>query len=861
EAEGGGEQIEITHEALLTAWPRLVAWRREDAEGARLRDQLRAAARPWDERGRPSGLLWRGDALAEYRLWRARYPGTLTAAEEAFAAASLADTARGRRLRRIALSGLIAGLAAVAVVLLVQNQRVQRERGAARTSAAELRTLLVNQYENQGQRLRLADDPLQALAYLKKAADLGAAGAAHDFVVALAVRATDGELRQVRHDGLVVRARFSPDGKRLLTASDDGTARLWDAASGARLHRLEHQGAVVRIDWSPDGTRVVTGSLDGTAAVWDTATGTRLHVLAHESRPHAVLFSPDGARIATVTTRDAVRVWDAATGRRLATLHEPAADDGEMGTQPVAFSSDGAWLAAGSHDGAVRLWRADTFAPGPVLHTSHHPVSSVQIFPDASRVLVAGGAPEASIWSLASRQRLLALPHKAEVITAAVSGDGRLVATASRDRSAVVWDATTGAPTGLVVRHGAGVNQVTFSADGMQLATASDDGTAQLWELASRRRLARRIGHRGDVRDVHFDRDGGRMVTASFDTSARIWTTEPNEGARPLARDAAAVLATSFAPGRSHILTAGGDAAHIRDVATTHVLLELPHAEIESARYDRDGARVATVGSDGVVRLWNGATGALLSELRGHTAPVRNVDWSPDGGLLASASDDGTVRLWDPRTGDLVRALSGHGGQAFAVAFSPTGSVIATGGVDNLVHLWEPRSGRELRTLRVPEGLATNVAFDPTGRWIALGAVNGTTRIASVETGATRVELVGHRGVVLHVDWSPDGNLVVTCGPDGPARLWDAATGNLLALLPVGEDTHAQSASFAADGGSIAIGREDGAIDLHDLPRPGRATIDLDRLLRCRVPFEVAADRLLVREVDPSACADLRTPP
>src|SRR5262249_13025028 len=72
EGEAGTERVEVTHEALLDAWPRLVAWRREDAEGARLRDQLRAAARQWDERGRASGLLWRGDALAEYRLWRAR---------------------------------------------------------------------------------------------------------------------------------------------------------------------------------------------------------------------------------------------------------------------------------------------------------------------------------------------------------------------------------------------------------------------------------------------------------------------------------------------------------------------------------------------------------------------------------------------------------------------------------------------------------------------------------------------------------------------------------------------------------------------------------------------------------------------
>src|SRR5688572_12117951 len=100
EADDGEERIEIVHEALLAAWPRLVEWRREEAEGARVRDQLRAAARDWHERGRPRGLLWRDEPLVEYRQWRARHGGALTEVEAAFARTSEADAARGRRLRR-----------------------------------------------------------------------------------------------------------------------------------------------------------------------------------------------------------------------------------------------------------------------------------------------------------------------------------------------------------------------------------------------------------------------------------------------------------------------------------------------------------------------------------------------------------------------------------------------------------------------------------------------------------------------------------------------------------------------------------------------------------------------------------------
>jgi serine/threonine protein kinase/tetratricopeptide (TPR) repeat protein len=124
-------RIEVAHEALLSSWPRLAAWRQEDAEGTRLRDQLRTAARQWVERGRSRGILWRGDALLEYRVWRSRYPGSLTDAEEAFARASLHEEERGRRRRLVALAAAFAGLAVSLVLTLAMNARTARERDRA----------------------------------------------------------------------------------------------------------------------------------------------------------------------------------------------------------------------------------------------------------------------------------------------------------------------------------------------------------------------------------------------------------------------------------------------------------------------------------------------------------------------------------------------------------------------------------------------------------------------------------------------------------------------------------------------------------------------------------------------------------
>ncbi|HEU5058222.1 MAG TPA: serine/threonine-protein kinase, partial [Kofleriaceae bacterium] len=417
ESESGGERIEITHEALLDAWPRLVGWRREDAEGARLRDQLRAAARQWEERGRQRGLLWRGDALAEYRLWRARYPGALAASEEAFAAASLADAARSRRLRRALVAGVIAALVVVAVVLLVQNTRVARERAravanekAVSKSADDMRALVRSQFESQGRRLLLADDPLQGLAYLAKAAELGARGPAHDFLVAEAVAATDGELFALHHDQAVGRVRFSPDGALIATSGFDHQAKLWSSRAGELVHRLAHRGPVVRVEWSPDGKRLATGSLDRTAALWDPATGRRLFELAHSAAVQSIAFSPDGARLATAATDQSVRLWDAASGTLIATLRAPRQDTNAPYGSLCAFAPDGSRVAAGDLAGRVDLWNGHSGRPAGALVGDPVPVGTVRFSPDSRRVVVASG-DRASVWDLPGGRRTQVLVH------------------------------------------------------------------------------------------------------------------------------------------------------------------------------------------------------------------------------------------------------------------------------------------------------------------------------------------------------------------------------------------------------------------------------------------------------------------
>src|SRR5205807_1812535 len=171
---------------------------------------------------------------------------------------------------------------------------VAGQRARAEGAAHDLHDNLQRQYEHQGRRFVLDGEPLEALAYLAKAAELGARGNAHDFLVAQAVQASNGELFEVRHDGPVRSPRFSHDGTRLITASLDRSARIWDARTGALLLTLAHSDIVARANFASDGATAITASFDHTAVVWDAKTGAALHRFAHAGPVWCALFSPDG---------------------------------------------------------------------------------------------------------------------------------------------------------------------------------------------------------------------------------------------------------------------------------------------------------------------------------------------------------------------------------------------------------------------------------------------------------------------------------------------------------------------------------------------------------------------------------------
>jgi WD40 repeat protein/serine/threonine protein kinase len=589
------------------------------------------------------------------------------------------------------------------------------------------------------------------------------------------VRAADAQLAILGgHGSWVYSAVFSPDGMRIVTASADGTARIWDARTGLQLLTLSgHQGSVFSAAFSPEGSRIVTASADRTLRIWNAASGALLKVLTgHTAGVFTAAWSADGARIVSASRDRTARIWNAHDGAVLRVL----AGHGDV-VSAAAFSPDGTRVATASFDRTARIWDARSGRALRVLAGHGDEVHSVEFAADGRRLVTASFDHTARIWNAATgAQELVLGGHQDSVYSAAFSSDGARVVTGSRDNTARVWDAATGAPLASFQLLGDAHVGVSFSPDGARIATAAGDRTVRVWRVAPPAQL-QQLDVPGWVMDARYSPDGRHIVTASTDRYARIWDAASGALLGRLAGHASMVYAAAYSPDGSRLATASSDStARIWDAGSGVQLQVLAGhgARVNAVSFSPTGNAVATASGDGTVRVWDVASGKSLRVLTGHTDLVWDVAFSGDGTRIVSASADGTARIWDAATGTPVLVLRVPGGSMNSAAFSPDGTRIVTGSDDSSARLWDARTGRELLALTGHGSYVGTVRFSGDGQRVITTSNDRTARIWDAVSGMPLAEFRGHRGAVQTALLSPDGQKLLTASVDGTARVWDA---------------------------------------------------------------------------------------
>ncbi len=711
----------------------------------------------------------------------------------------------------------------------------QKERAArllADARAEDIRERLVKMNVSNGVRLMEQGDRMGALPWFAEALgfdgdDPDAAGMQRLRIGTLLDQcpALDGVFSHTRP---ILWATLTTDGRRVATASEDGTARVWDLVGGEAVTPiLAHDGPVLRVEFRGDGGRLVTASADGTVRIWDLEGGRtrKARQMLHGTPVRIALFSPDGRQIVSGGFDGTIRVWDAEDGAPIGLPHR-------LGSSllDLAFSPDGTRIATGTTEGRAEIWQLEVDRLRRLALLPHGgPVCRVAFSPDGIRIATACQDGTARVWDGRTGDPLTApLEHtlNQSVSDVAFSPDGTRIATACQDGTARVWDARTGRLIEFkqsAIGHAIGVNEASFSPEGARVVTAGCDGTARIWDAISGEPLSPPLYHGGSVLHARFTPDGYQVLTVGSDSTARLWDVTHIGGSAVVVEDGGGIAHAAFDPAGRRFATAGGDGiARVWDAATGEpVTPPMRHRRaVNRVTFSPDGLRLASASADGTARVWDAASGRFVTYALPHDGPVLDVIFSPDGTRLATASGDGHARIWDVDTGQATLPPFPHPKEVVRVAFSPDGRWLASASADGTARVWDAVAGQAVLPPLEAGAPVSSVAFRPDGRVLLTACSDsGFAELFAqqweLSTGRRIDPPLRHGDGVSWAGYSPDGRRIATASEDRTARIWDAATGKPL-TRPLTHEDRVVAAAFSSDGRRIATSSLDGTARVWD---------------------------------------------
>ncbi|MEO1391572.1 MAG: WD40 repeat domain-containing protein [Cyanobacteria bacterium J06634_5] len=724
---------------------------------------------------------------------------------------------------------------------------VQTTLARQKTQAAEIKALI-----SISRSLRLSGNGIESLSKAMRAAQQIRQGNGDAILGMQAALCLDAAVRDIRekneltdHRNWVLAVHCSPvgrapvinageqeNGERIISASDDGTLKLWNG-KGQLLRTLTgHHAGVLDVKFSPNGQYIASASLDHTIRLW-TAAGDFMYAIDTVSASvTGISFSPTEPILAAAYSDTFVRLWAINTDRSLSATGAPNAQPQtspvmilkghEDWARAVAFSPDGKTIVTGSEDQTVRLWNRQ----GKLLRviTGHQGwVRAVAFSPDGKTILSAGDANTLRLWYADGRKKKTLYGHEDWVRTIAFSPDGQRIASGSDDQTVKIWGVE--GTIQQTFNQRSSVHSVAWSADGRSVVSGGDDDSVHVWQLKGPPEPICK-GHTGIVWSARWQRSQTEkgsenrtknrtektLLSAGSDNTIKIWTGQ-----------------------RSANKLWTGEAQLVKSVVSHQ-------RGVHSVDWSPTGEFFASASADHSVRIWT-AKGEAVRSLTGHTDAVWQVSYSPDGNQLASVSSDRTLRLWTPQ-GTLLKTWTGHTDTIWHVSYSPDGQHLITASEDNTLRLWHHQKGLT-QTITDPSGGIWCARFSPDGHFIASGGADGVIRLWSVNRQsasspissrhAVSIEpnplmLQGHRDWIRSLSFSNQGDFLASGSDDGTVRLWSLLPETLAALSADNSDTVSQllppltghegvvwDVDFDEDGQRLVTASADGSVRIWDL--------------------------------------------
>lgn len=634
----------------------------------------------------------------------------------------------------------------------------------------------------------------------------------------------------VGHERRINTLRFDRSGSRIVTASDDGKAKVWNVPdSSLRTSLTGHTDKVLGGSFSPDGARILTYSADRTARIWDAETG-RLN-LQMEAEGVGIVsaeYGDEGKAVILVLDDGTARICRGDRFSERIVLQE---DSNRI--NGAWMSPDGSKVATGSSGGAAAIWNAHDGKPLLVLKGHRSRVTFVDFSRDGKRLVTASGDGVARLWDVDSGKPISQLPaHRRDLNMALFSPDGETVATGSWDNTAAMVNLRTKRRFGISPSDG-WIHLIRFSNDGRRLLTVTDT-SAGVWSVNNGEQLALAAGHSERMTDAQFSPDGKWIATCSVDSTWRLWEVTTPETRAKLLRHTSPLTSMALSrDGRQIVVGSFAGEALLLDAADGKIQMKLTghSGAVSAVAFSNDGRRVVTAGFDRQALIWDTATGEKLAELRGHEDNIHGVSFSPNGervvtaagsmriassGTLDQRPGDYTARIWNAHTGTQLTTLTGHGNIVAGAEFSPDGRRVLTSSYDHTARLWDVDTGQEITRLTGHVGYVLSAHFSRDGREIVTASDDHSVRIWNADDGRQTGVLLGHTNLVGSAEFNEDGKQVVSTSWDRSIRVWDRRAGTPIAVLQ-GHATRISGAVFSPDGRRVFSVSYDSTIRCWDL--------------------------------------------